>query len=185
MRIGYARVSTTEQDPQLQHDALTKAGVERTYTDHGVSGTKASRPQLDAMLDTLRAGDEVIVWKLDRLGRNTRNLLELVDLLTERGVAFTSITEGLTTTGPMGRCMLTVMAAFSQLERDTLVERTRAGLAVAAQNNRHGGRPRKVNDRTAAKARKMKSEGMAVGDIAKIIGVGRSTVYRYLDEVPA
>ncbi|OBA80112.1 invertase [Mycobacterium sp. 1164966.3] len=180
--IGYARVSTTEQDPQLQLDALQKAGAARIFTDHGVSGATASRPQLDACLDHLRDGDVLTVWKLDRLGRNTQHVLAVVDDLISRGVGFRSITEGLHTEGAMGKAMLTIMAAFAQLERDTMIERTRAGLAAAAANGRKGGRPRKVNDAQAAKARHLKEKGVAATDIAKMLSVSRATVYRYLAE---
>src|SRR6188472_3528544 len=154
--IGYARVSTTDQNPQLQLDALQEAGATRIYTDHGVSGSTACRPHLDACLDHLREGDVLTVWKLDRLGRNTQHVLAVIDELTSRGIGFRSITEGLHTDGPMGKAMLTIMAAFAQLERDTMIERTRAGLAAAAANGRKGGRPRKVDDAAAAKARSLR-----------------------------
>ena len=119
------------------------------------------------------------VWKLDRLGRNTQHVLAVVDQLTSRGIGFRSITEGLHTDGPMGKAMLTIMA-FAQLERDTLIERTRAGLAAAAANGRKGGRPRKVDDADAAKARQLREKGITATDIAKMLGVSRATVYRYL-----
>ena len=143
--IGYARVSTVDQNPQLQLDALHEAGATRIYTDHGVSGSMTCRPQLDACLDHLRKGDVLTVWKLDRLGRNTKHVLAVVDQLTSRGIGFRSITEGLHTDGPMGKAMLTIMAAFAQLERDTMIEHTRTGLIAAAANSRKGGRPRKVS----------------------------------------
>ncbi|PXX66441.1 DNA invertase Pin-like site-specific DNA recombinase [Nocardia tenerifensis] len=180
--IGYARVSTTDQDPQLQLDALNAAGAQRIFTDHGVSGSKAQRPELDACLDHLREGDVLTVWKLDRLGRNTVHVLQLIEQLTDRGIGFRSLTEGLHTDGPMGKAMLTVMAAFAQLERDTMIERTRAGLAAAAANGRKGGRPRKVDDADAAKARQLKAKGITAPDIAKMLGCSRATVYRYLSE---
>ena len=120
------------------------------------SGSAASRPHLDACLDHLREDDVLTVWKLDRLGRNTQHVLAVVDELTSRGIGFRSLTEGLHTDGPMGTAMLTIMAAFAQLERDTMIERTRAGLAAAAANGRKGGRPRKVDDADAAKARKLR-----------------------------
>jgi len=122
------------------------------------------------------------VWKLDRLGRNTQHMLAVVDELTARGVGFRSLTEGLHTDGPMGKAMLTIMAAFAQLERDTMIERTRAGLAAAAANGRKGGRPRKVDDADAAKAGWLRAQGIAASDIAKMLGVSRATVYRYLAE---
>jgi len=178
--IGYARVSTADQNPQLQLDALKEAGATRIFTDQGVSGSTASRPQLDACLDHLRKGDVLTVWKLDRLGRNTRHVLEVVDELTARGVGFRSLTDGLHTEGAMGKAMLTIMAAFAQLERDTMLERTRAGLAAAAANGRMGGRPRKVGDSDTAKARQLRDKGIAASDIAKMLGVSRATVYRYL-----
>jgi DNA invertase Pin-like site-specific DNA recombinase len=180
--IGYARVSTTDQTPQLQLDALQEAGAARIYTDHGVSGSTSSRPQLDAALDHLREGDVLTVWKLDRLGRNTQHVLAIVEELAARGVGFRSLTEGLHTDGPMGKAMLTIMAAFAQLERDTMIERTRAGLAAAAANGRKGGRPRKVDDADAAKARDLREKGINATDIAKMLGVSRATVYRYLGE---
>jgi DNA invertase Pin-like site-specific DNA recombinase len=109
-----------------------------------VSCSTASRPQLDAALDHLREGDVLTVWKLDRLGRTTQHVLAVVEKLTSRGIEFRSLTEGLHTDGPMGRAMLTIMAAFAQLERDTMIERTRAGLVAAAANGRKGGRPGKL-----------------------------------------
>ncbi len=153
--IGYARVSTADQNMALQLDALKDVGgVERVFRDQGVSGSTSDRPGLDACLDHLREGDVLTVWKLDRLGRNTQHVLTVVDQLTSRGIGFRSITEGLHTEGAMGKAMLTIMAAFAQLERDTMIERTRAGLAAAAANGRKGGRPpRKVDDADAAKAR--------------------------------
>ena len=179
--IGYARVSTLEQNADLQHAALSAAGCGRIFTDHGVSGTRASRPELDKLLDHLRAGDEVVVWKLDRLGRNTRNLLALIDDLEGRGVHFRSVTEGISTTGPMGRAMLTVMSAFAQLERDQLAERTRAGMAVAAEHGRRAGRREVTAEHLKVKrAHELKAQGLAPADIGKIIGVSRATVYRYL-----
>jgi DNA invertase Pin-like site-specific DNA recombinase len=165
--IGYARVSTTDQNPQLQLDALRDAGAARVFNDHGVSGSTASRPGLDSCLDHLREGDVLTVWKLDRLGRNTQHVLAIVEGLTARGVGFRSLTEGLHTDGPMGNAML------------TMIERTRAGLAAAA-NGRKGGRPRKVDDADAAKARSLREKGINATDIAKMLGVSRATVYRYL-----
>lgn len=181
--IGYARVSTNDQNPQLQLDALGQAGAVRIFTDQGVSGSTASRPQLDACLDHLREGDVLTVWKLDRLGRNTQHVLAVVDELTSRRVGFRSITEGLHTEGAMGKAMLTIMAAFAQLERDTMIERTRAGLAAAAANGRKGGRPRKVDDSSAMKARSLREKGIAATDIAKMLGVSRATVYRHLADL--
>lgn len=179
-RIGYARVSTTDQDAQLQLDRL-EAECDRVFTDYA-SGTKASRPQLEAMLDHLRPGDEVVIWKFDRLGRNTVHLLQLVELIAEKGCTFVSLTEKIDTSGPMGTAMLTIMSAFAQLERDLISERTKAGLEAAARNNRLGGRPRKADAEDVASAKKWKTEGMPVQRIARLLGVSRATVYRYLAE---
>lgn len=179
--IGYARVSTVDQNADLQHAALRAAGCDRIFTDYGVSGTRASRPELDKLLDHLRTGDEVVVWKLDRLGRNTRNLLALIDELEQRGVHFRSVTEGISTTGPMGKAMLTIMSAFAQLERDQLAERTRAGMAAAAEHGRKAGRREiTATDSNVKRALDLKAQGLAPADIGKIIGVSRATVYRYL-----
>jgi len=178
--IGYARVSTTEQNLDLQLNALKTAGAARTFADNGVSGSTVERPQLSKALDRLETGDVLTVWKLDRLGRNTRHVLDLIEDIRERRAGFRSLTEGLDTTGPMGTAMLTIMAAFAQLERDTMIERTRAGLAAAAANNRHGGRPRKVDDAAAARAKELKGKGVSASDIGKMLGVSRATVYRYL-----
>jgi len=178
--IGYARVSTADQNMALQLDALRAAGVDRVFRDQGISGSTSSRPGLDLCLDHLREGDVLTVWKLDRLGRSTRHVLAVIDELTSRGIGFRSITEGLHTDGPMGKAMLTIMAAFAQLERDTIIERTRAGLAAAAANGRKGGRPRKVDDAAALKARNLREKGINATDIAKMLGVSRATVYRYL-----
>lgn len=181
--IGYARVSTADQNMALQLNALREAGVEKVFRDQGVSGSTSARPGLDACLEHLREGDVLTVWKLDRLGRNTQHILALVvDDLRARGIGFRSITEGLHTDGPMGEAMLTIMAAFAKLERDTMIERTRAGLAAAAANGRKGGRPRKVDDAGAAKARSLRDKGIAATDIAKMLGVSRATVYRYLSD---
>ncbi|OUM45671.1 invertase [Arthrobacter agilis] len=171
-------------DPAKSEGSSTRrcaASCDRIFTDHGVSGTRASRPELDKLLDHLRSGNEVVVCKLDRLGRNTRNLLARIDDLEQRGVHFRSVTEGISTTGSMGRAMLTVMSAFAQLERGQLAERTRAGRAVAAEHGRKAVR-REVTAAHAKvkRARDLKAQGLAPADIGKIIGTSRATVYRYL-----
>lgn len=165
--IGYARVSTVEQNAQLQMDALKKAGCERIFNDHGVSGTPASRPELDKMIDHLRPGqDEVVVWKLDRLGRNTRNLLALIDDLESRGIHFRSLTEVIATTGPMGTAKLTVISAFAQLGSDQLAERTKAGMVAAAE---HGRREVTTEHAKVKRARELKDQGLNPADIGKVI----------------
>lgn len=179
--LGYARVSTVEQNADLQTRALEGAGCLKVYTDHGVSGTKAKRPQLDKLLEHARSGDELVVWKLDRLGRNTGQLLELIDRLESHGVQFRSLTEGIATTGPMGKAMLTVMSAFAQLKRDQLAERTKAGMAAAEARGRRGGRPAVTPEAEKVRqAAQYRHAGLAPPEIGKLLGVSRATVYRYL-----
>lgn len=189
--LGYARVSTTDQDTELQIRELEAAGCERIYRDHGVSGTKTSRPELDKMLDRLSKGDEVVVWKLDRLGRNTRHLLELLDNFKARGIKFRSLRDGIVTDpgsdlgGAMAQAMVTIISAFAQLERDQLSERTKAGMAVAASHGRKAGRREVTADHENVKrARDLKTQGLKPADIGKIIGASRATVYRYLTMNP-
>ena len=186
-RLGYARVSTTDQNTELQIRELHAAGCERIYRDHGVSGTKTSRPELDKMLDRLARGDEVVVWKLDRLGRNTRHLLELLDGFTERGIRFRSLRDAIATDpdselgGATARAMVTIISACAQLERDQLSERTRAGMAVAATHGRKAGRREiTATDPNVRRAHELKTQGLKPADIGKIIGASRATIYRYL-----
>jgi DNA invertase Pin-like site-specific DNA recombinase len=129
-QLGYARVSRADQDPQLQIDALKRAGCTKIFVDH-MTGSQMDRPQLTAALEYLRSGDTLVLWKLDRAGRNTRGVLELVEDLTRRGIGLKSVTEQINTTGPIGTAIMTVMLAFGSLERDVLIERTVAGLAAA------------------------------------------------------
>ena len=198
-RLGYARVSTSDQDTEMQIRELEAAGCERIYRDQGVSGTKTSRPELDKMLERLSQVDEVVVWKLDRLGRNTRHLLELLDDFKARNIKFRSLRDGIATDpgsdlgGAMAQAMITIISAsasasasaFAQLERDQLSERTKAGMAIAASHGRKAGR-REV---TAAhpnvkRAHVLKKQGLKPADIGKIIGASRATVYRYLTMEP-
>ncbi len=137
--LGYARVSTLEQEPSLQLDALETAGCERTYTDHA-SGALADRPELAQAPDHLRRGDTLVVWRLDRLGRSLRHLVDTVGVLEERGVGFRSLTESIDTTTPGGRHVFHVFAALAESERDLIRERTHAGLAAARARGRRGGR---------------------------------------------
>jgi DNA invertase Pin-like site-specific DNA recombinase len=179
--LAYARVSTRDQDPQLQLSALAKLKPHKVYTDRGASGKLASRPALDQVLADLREGDTLLVWKFDRLGRDTRNLLELVDGLTARGIGIRSITDKVDTSGPMGRAMLTIMSAFAQLERDQLSERTLAGLEVAREAGRLGGRPPKLTPEKVAKARLLQASGdHTMTEIADMLHVSRPTLYRAL-----
>ena len=158
---GTRRVSTADQNPAAPARRPREAGADRIFRDHGMSGSIAcSARSLDACLDHFVKGDVLTVWKLDRLGRSTRHVLTVVDDLTARRYRVPQhLTEGLHTDGPMGKAMLTIMAAFAQLERDTMIERTRAGLAAAAANGRKGGRPRKVDDAEPRPRRAASREG--------------------------
>ena len=183
---AYIRTSTADQHADLQRVAMTAAGIPEKYiyADEGVSGTLASRPRLDALLDRLDEGDEVVVWKLDRLGRNTRNVLELIEAFTAKGATFRSLTEGINTTGPMGRAMLTIMAAFAQLERDTIVERTRAGLDAAKAKGKIGGRPSVIDAKKLATIKKLAATGDHTRkEIADMVKVSPATLYRVLAEL--
>jgi DNA invertase Pin-like site-specific DNA recombinase len=180
---GYARVSTADQDPELQTAALELAGCVRVFVDKA-SGKLDRRPQLEALRETLLAGDTLVVWKLDRLGRRTAALLALVEELAGAGVGFRSLTEPvIDTTSPQGRLLLAVFAAFAELERDMNAERTRAGLAVAAARGRHVGRPPALTDDQVRDARQMyDAGGRTIGQIAGLFDVSRRTIYRALSE---
>jgi DNA invertase Pin-like site-specific DNA recombinase len=140
--IGYARISTADQDPALQLDALHQIGCTRIFQDHGVSGAKTERPGLTAALSHVREGDVLVVWKLDRLGRSLAHLIDTVSDLERRGIGLRSLTEAIDTTTPGGRLIFHVFGALGQFERDLIRERTRAGLAAAAARGRKGGRKR-------------------------------------------
>lgn len=181
MRIGYARVSTSDQNIVLQTDALEKAGCERVYADRGVSGTKSSRPELDRMIAALREGDAVVVWKLDRLGRSVQDLVTLVDGFRRKQVQFISLTESIDTTTTGGILVFNIFASLAQFERDLIVERTNAGLVAARARGRKGGRPRKLTPGKIKKIRELYGQGdLSVGQIGKLYGVSRTTIYSLL-----
>lgn len=180
-RIGYARVSTNDQHPEAQTDALTAAGCAKVFTDHGVSGRLARRPQWDACLDYLRAGDVLVVTKLDRLGRSVKHLVDLVLQLRERGIDLVVTQQGIDTTTPAGKLLFHVLAAIAEFEADLISERTRDGLAAARARGRTGGRKKSLTDRQAAVVRDMyESRKHTVNEIAETFGVSHMTVYRYL-----
>lgn len=181
VEVGYARVSTADQSLDLQLKAFADAGITKVFSDYGVSGTLASRPELDKAMAYVREGYVPVVWKLDRLGRSTKNVLEAIERLKSNGVGFRSLTEGLDTTGPMGQAMLTVLAAFNQRERDVIVERTHPGLAAAKAQGRADGRPKVMDLKKTKTARTLYESGNhTVAEIATMLGVGTATVYRYL-----
>ncbi|MCW2538753.1 MAG: pin [Frankiales bacterium] len=179
-RLGYARVSTLEQDPQLQLDALAAAGVDEMFTDHA-SGVLIERPHLGELLQRIRPGDTLVVWRLDRLGRSTSHLLQTVSELGERGVGFSSLTEAIDTTTSAGRLMFGVLASLAAFERDLLRERTLAGLAAARARGNVGGRPPTMTPDKLAVARAMLAEGKSKTVIAATIGVSRPTLYSHLE----
>ena len=179
MLIGYARVSTEDQHLHLQMEALEKGGCEQIYTDK-MSGTRSDRPGLKEAMSHLRPGDTFVVWKLDRLGRSVKGLVDLVGELEKKGVHFKSVTDSIDTSTPAGRFFFHVMASLAQMERELIVERTRAGLAAARRQGRVGGRKRRMTETKVAAARKLLADGMRPGDVAQNLGVSIPTLYRWL-----
>ena len=179
--VGYARVSTHEQELGLQLDALRAAGCKRIFEDRGVSGTKTARPGLDDLVRFVREGDVLVVYKLDRLGRSMGHLLALVAELEARGVGFRSLTENIDTTTPGGRLVFHLFGALAQFERDLIVERTRAGLAAALARGRKGGRPKSISPAKLAEALRLTNGGqLSVIEIARRLKVGKSSLYAEL-----
>jgi DNA invertase Pin-like site-specific DNA recombinase len=179
--IGYARVSTEDQNAELQIDALNAAGCFKVFTDKA-SGSLSHRPQLDKMLEQLRDGDVVVVWRLDRLGRSLKNLIALVEELAEKGVGFRSLTESIDTTTTGGKLIFHIFAALGEFERELIRERTNAGLAAARARGRVGGRPPVMTPDKVKVARQMyNSQEHTVEAIAKTLGVSRKTIYRHLE----
>lgn len=179
MLIGYARVSTAGQDLALQTDALEAAGCQRIFTDR-MSGGTDSRPGLDQALSHVRAGDTLVVWKLDRLGRTVKGLVELTTSLADRDVGFRSLTDGIDTGTPAGRFFFHVMSAMAQMERELIAERTTAGLEAARRRGRVGGRRPKMTERKIDAARKLLAADMSAREVARQLGVSVPTLYRHL-----
>jgi DNA invertase Pin-like site-specific DNA recombinase len=179
MLMGYARVSTQDQNLDLQHDALTKAGCRKIFEDKA-SGNHAERSGLNKALEMLREGDTLVVWKLDRLGRSVKHLVDLVTGLANQGVQFKSLTDAIDTGTPSGRFFFHVMASLAQMERELTVERTRTGLEVARKQGRKGGRKRQMTDSKVESARKLLANGIAPKEVAKNLGVSIPTLYRWI-----
>jgi DNA invertase Pin-like site-specific DNA recombinase len=179
MKIGYARVSTQDQNLELQKKALTKAGCKKVFEDK-VSGSRSARPGLDAALGVLREGDALVVWKLDRLGRSVKHLVDLVGELNRQGVQFQSLTDSINTGTPSGRFFFHVMASLAQMERELVVERTRAGLDAARRLGRIGGRKRRMTDSKIQAAKKLLASGTPPREVAKNLGVSIPTLYRWI-----
>lgn len=177
MQIGYVRVSTNDQNTALQRNALECAGCELIFEDK-ISGKTADRPGLKKVLRTLSEGDTLVVWKLDRLGRSMRHLVTLIEDLRSRGVNFRSLTDSIDTSTAMGRFFFHVMGALAEMERELIVERTRAGLAAARQQGRIGGRRPKLTEQQWAQAGRLLEAGESRKRVALIFDVGISTLYR-------
>jgi DNA invertase Pin-like site-specific DNA recombinase len=180
MLLGYARVSTDQQDHALQLDALRAAGCDKVFVETG-SGTRTDRPKLAKALEHVRQDDVLVVWRLDRLARSLRHLIDIADDLNRRGVALKSITENIDTTTPSGRFMFNILGALSSMEREIIVERTRAGLLAAAARGRRGGRPAALDESKIRAAKAMLASGsMSAIEVAQQLGCAPSTLYRYV-----
>lgn len=179
MRIGYARVSTQDQRLDVQHEALTRSGCEKTFDDT-MSGRVADRPGLQRALDVLRDGDTLVVWKLDRLGRSVKQLVDLVSRFEEEGIHFVSLTDSIDTSTPAGRFFFHVMASLAEMERELTVERTRAGLETARLRGRTGGRRRLMTESKVEAAKQLLATGRPSRDIASDLGVSIATLYRWV-----
>lgn len=183
MKIGYARVSTREQNLDMQVIALEEAGCERIY-EETVSGAKAERPILMNLIKQLRPGDVLIIWKLDRLGRSLKNLVQLVQELMDNNIGLCSLNDPIDTTSAQGRLVFNLFASLAEFERDIIRERTQAGLNAARARGRLGGRPRGLSKRaeaTACAAETLyKEKKLSVIDICKKLSISKSTLYKYL-----
>ena len=179
MLIGYARVSTQDQNLELQTEALSKAGCKRIFSDK-LSGSRAERPGLAQAQELLREGDTLVVWKLDRLGRSVKHLVNLVGELHQQGIQFKSLTDAIDTGTPSGRFFFHVMASLAEMERELTVERTRAGLEVARQLGRKGGRKRQMTESKIKSAKKLLASGVPPRDVAGNLGVSVPTLYRWV-----
>jgi DNA invertase Pin-like site-specific DNA recombinase len=180
MLVGYARVSTRDQSPDLQLDALRAAGCGRIF-EETASGAQRDRPELAAALDYMRAGDSLVVWKLDRLARSTKQLIETVESLDRRGIGFRCLTQAIDTATAGGRLVFTIFSAIAEFEREIIRERTRAGLAAARARGRTGGRPPALSPKDLAAARALLADpALTVTEIARTLGVAPATLYRHI-----
>lgn len=184
LNIGYARVSTGLQNLDLQEDSLKKYGCEKIFTDH-LSGSKSKRPGLAAAIDYARAGDKIVVWRLDRLGRNMEDLISLVNRLNEQGVSFHSTQENITMdkSSSTGQLIFHLFAAFAEFERNLILERSAAGRAAARARGRFGGRPEKLTQQDLELLKTLVDNGTPIKTIADKWNISRTTVYRYLEKM--
>jgi DNA invertase Pin-like site-specific DNA recombinase len=184
MLIGYARVSTNEQNLDLQRDALRKAGVtaKNLYTDK-ITGTKSERPGLEQALSHLRQGDTPVVWRLDRLGRSLKHLIETVTVLKQQGVAFKSITENIDTSTATGQLVFHIFGALAEFERNLITERTMAGLEAARTRGRKGGRPRlnSAAGKVATAKKLYRDRALSIPEILKTLNISKATLYRWVN----
>jgi len=183
MKIGYARVSTKDQSLNLQKDALEKAGCKKIYSEQ-VSGAKIERKKLDEMIKQVRKGDIIVVWKLDRLGRSLRDLVNLISKFQEMEVGFKSLQDSIDTTTPAGKLTFHLFAALAEFERDIISERTKAGLKSARARGRLGGRPKGLSKQAQNKARLAESlyqeKELSIKEICDYLSISKPTLYRYL-----
>lgn len=184
MKIGYARVSTDEQNPDMQLDALRAAGCEKIFEDTA-SGAKENRPGLDEALAYARKGDELVVWRLDRIGRSLPHLVKLIQQFRNAGIGFRSLTENLETETPGGRLVTHIFACLSEFERDLIRERTRSGLAAARARGRTGGRKPLPETKKNALWAMWSAKKMTADEIAEQLNIGRRTVFKYVKELEA
>lgn len=180
MKIGYARVSTNDQNTNLQIDALQKTGCEKIFEEKA-SGAQRERPELKAALEFARKGDTIVVWKLDRLARSLKQLIETVEDLEKREIGFQSLTEAIDTSTSGGRLIFHIFASLAEFERNIIRERTKAGLVAAKARGKTGGRPPKLSDKEIEMAKTMLANPeITASEVAKKMGVSFATLYRYL-----
>lgn len=180
MLVGYARVSTLEQTLDLQQDALTKAGCAKIYTDT-ISGAKQERVGLSEALEFMRASDTLVVWKLDRLGRSLKHLIETVTMLADQGIGFKSLTEQIDTTTSGGKLIFHLFGALAEFERDLIRERTQAGLQAARSRGRQGGRPKRLDEKKIKMLHALYADkSNSIEDILSTLNISRSTLYRHV-----
>jgi len=184
LKIGYARVSTGLQNLNLQEDRLNAYGCEKIFSDH-MSGSKSKRPGLDKAIEFARSGDTIVVWRLDRLGRNMEDLITLVNELNERGVSFHSLEENITMdkSSSTGQLLFHLFAAFAEFERNLILERSSAGRIAARARGRYGGRPEKLNKQDLNLLKTLYDNGTPIKTIAEQWQVSRTTIYRYLNKL--
>ncbi|EIQ0321782.1 recombinase family protein [Staphylococcus pseudintermedius] len=184
MKIGYARVSTGLQNLNLQEDRLNAYGCEKIFSDH-ISGSKSKRPGLDKAIEFARSGDTIVVWRLDRPGRNMEDLITLVNELNERGVSFHSLEENITMdkSSSTGQLLFHLFAAFAEFERNLILERSSAGRIAARARGRYGGRPEKLNQKDLNLLKTLYDNGTPIKTIAEQWQVSRTTIYRYLNKL--